>query len=151
MEYGLISACLIGVPCRYDGRSKCNETVQTFIKTKSEVCWVPICPEQLGGLSTPRHQSEISNGRVIDIAGGDVTAAFERGAEVVVALAGFYDAKIAILKEGSPSCGSARIYDGSFGKISIQGEGFTSKALRSAGLTVYSEEDVYKTDICKKD
>ena len=100
----LVSACLLGVACRYDGRSKLHPLAQKLCR-RHEV--IPVCGEILGGLPTPRLPSERREGGVFARDGGDVTDAFRRGAEEVVRLARLTGAQAAILKERSPSCGSA--------------------------------------------
>jgi uncharacterized protein YbbK (DUF523 family) len=114
---------------------------------------VAVCPEMLGGLPVPRPPAEISCGgsgaqvlegkaRVVDVQGKDVSEAFVKGACEVVALAKRHSARMAILKEGSPSCGSARIYDGTFGGVKVAGEGVCASALRKAGIAVFSENQL---------
>ena len=107
----LVSACLLGVACRYDGRSKLHPLAQKLCR-RHEV--IPVCGEIFGGLPTPRLPSERREGGVFASDGGDVTDAFRRGAEEVVRLARLTGAQAAILKERSPSCGSGEIYDGTF-------------------------------------
>lgn len=133
----MISACLLGIACRYDGQSKTNETLRALAEDHT---LIPICPEQLGGLSTPRAASEITGDRVISKAGEDVTQAFQRGAEATLAIAQLTQADLVILKEGSPSCGVVRIYDGTFSKVSIPGMGKAAALLAAHGFTVFSEE-----------
>ena len=107
----LVSACLLGVPCRYDGLSKPNEKVLALSKTHT---LVPVCPEQLGGRPTPRNPVELKNGRVQEQDGTDHTQAFLQGARQTVRIATIAQADCAILKAKSPSCGFGAIYDGSF-------------------------------------
>ena len=134
----LISACLLGVACRYDGTGQALESLDALME-RYEL--IPVCPEQLGGLPTPRTPAELRNGRVITRDGADVTDAFSRGAAQTCALARLYGAKLALLKARSPSCGSGGVYDGSFtGKI-VPGEGVAAGALRAMGVRVYSEEN----------
>ncbi len=130
----LVSACLMGLPCRYDGKTCIpSQEVMDLVK-KSRA--MPICPEQLGGLPTPRPPAEISKGRVINSNGEDVTENFLRGAEISAKLARLFGAKLAILKDKSPSCGSTLIYDGSFTEQLIEGEGMTTALLKREGVTV---------------
>jgi Uncharacterized conserved protein len=112
---------------------------------------IPVCPEVLGGLSTPRPAAELSSGDgaavlageavVVNVDGHDVTAAYRRGAEAAVALARATGATRAVLKARSPSCGSSRVYDGTFSRRLVEGQGVTAAALRAAGLEVCSDED----------
>ena len=135
----LVSACLAGLHCRYDGGEKSNETV---IRLVQEGKALSVCPEQLGGLTTPRLPCEIINGRVIRKDGADVTAEFERGARECLALAELTGAKSAILKAKSPSCGFGRVYDGSFSGRVIEGDGVFGALCRENGISVQTEEDL---------
>ena len=134
----LISACLLGVPCRYDGKGKADERLLALAKTHT---LIPVCPEQLGGLSTPRPPAERNGEQVITQSGADVTDAFRRGAEQTLFLARLLGCKTAILKANSPSCGSGSIYDGSFEKRLIPGDGITAALLKEHGITILSEQD----------
>ena len=108
---------------------------------------IPVCPETVGGLPTPRPAAEIQPpGRVRTAAGEDVTDAYERGAAHTVRLAESVGAAGAVLKARSPSCGCHEVYDGSFSRTRVPGEGVTAAALRAAGVPVCSEEDVEKDD-----
>ncbi|MDO5563000.1 MAG: DUF523 domain-containing protein [Synergistaceae bacterium] len=107
----LVSACLLGLNCRYCGGGCFDDRVVALAK---EFCLIPVCPEQLGGLPTPREPDEILNGRVVSKSGIDNTEYFERGAEEVLRLAKLLGCSMAILKERSPSCGSSMVYDGTF-------------------------------------
>lgn len=133
----LVSACLAGMPCRWDCAAKTNERV---VKLIAKGLAIPVCPEQLGGLTTPREPSEIRQDRVVSKSGEDVTAQFARGADIVVEIAKRYACTEAILKSKSPSCGSGRIYDGSFSGRLIEGDGVAAAALKANGIAVYSEE-----------
>ena len=116
MEPILISACLLGAACRYDGGSKPVLSVEALM---GRYQLVPVCPEQLGGLPTPREPSERQGDLVVMKSGADVTAQYQRGAEQALHLARVFGCKKAVLKERSPSCGSGEIYDGTFsGKLS---------------------------------
>lgn len=132
----LISACLLGVACRYDGKSKPDPALSPL---PQEHRWIPICPEQLGGLPTPRFPSERRQDGVFNQLGQDVTSAYERGAEEALRLATLFHCDCAILKERSPSCGSGSIYDGTFTGTLIPGDGVTAQRLRAAGIPVYGE------------
>lgn len=131
----LVSGCLVGNCCRYDGKHQRNEQVIAFLKGKE---YIAICPECMGGLTTPREPSEIVNERVVSINGLDVTEAFYKGAKQSVELAKKFSCKQAILKENSPSCGSCFIYDGSFRGKMISGTGITAKMLTENGIEVIS-------------
>ena len=135
----LCSACLLGLKCRYDGKSKPHEKV---INLAANETLIPVCPEQLGGLSTPRKPAEQKNGQVITKDGADVTANFENGAKQVLELAKLYNIKSAILKQRSPSCGCGQIYDGTFSGAIIEGDGITAKFLKENGIEVLTEDDL---------
>jgi uncharacterized protein YbbK (DUF523 family) len=109
-----------------------------------ELCLIPVCPEQLGGLQTPRDPSECSGGHVFTSAGADVTAQYRRGAEEALKLAELYHCDTAILKERSPSCSPARIYDGTFTATLIEGQGVTARLLRQHGIRVIGESEIDK-------
>jgi uncharacterized protein YbbK (DUF523 family) len=143
----MISACLAGCHCRYDGKANAVDALQELVE-KGEAVFV--CPEQLGGLATPRPPAQIVGGtgadvldgkaRVITDGGEDVTEQFVRGAEEALRMAQLVKAKTAILKERSPSCGSTVIYDGTFSGSKRAGEGVTAALLRRHGIEVFSEE-----------
>ncbi len=135
----LVSACLLGLRCRYDGQSKPNGAV---LALREKHTLVPCCPEQLGGLPTPRSPSEWQGARIADREGQDVTARYLRGAEEAVSLARALGCELAVLKERSPACGSREIYDGSFSGVLIPGEGSAARALRAAGIPVYGESEL---------
>lgn len=134
----LVSACLLGIGCRYDGKEKSNEQVMKLLKNP-DVVLVPVCPEQLGGLATPRIASERLGDRVVNRAGEDVTAQYRKGARETLKLAELYGCQKAILKERSPSCGCGVIYDGSFSRQTISGNGVTAELLLNRGITVLGE------------
>ncbi|MFH1311234.1 MAG: DUF523 domain-containing protein [Nanoarchaeota archaeon] len=135
----LVSACLLGIKCRYDCTSKPNEKILKLLETE---VLIPVCPEQLGGLSTPRIPSEQKAIRVISRTGDDVTDNFNRGAEETLKIAQLYGIKETILKQRSPSCGSGQIYDGTFSGIIIEGDGVTTTLLKRYGINVISEEQI---------
>ena len=130
MEHLLIIACLLGAQCRYDGQSK---PVLEMVALSEQFDLVPLCPEQLGGLPTPRTPAERIGDRVITKDGRDVTAEYRRGAE---------QARIVLLKERSPSCGSGTIYDGTFSGGLTAGDGVTAALLRENGIAVYGESEI---------
>ena len=138
-EKVLVSACLLGTDCKYNGGNNKNEKVIEFLKDKEVV---PICPEQLGGLPTPRTPSEIRNEKVYTKDDRDVTKEFKLGAEKVLKIAKEESIKKALLKESSPSCGVNKIYDGSFNNTKIKGMGITARLLKENGITIMSEDDI---------
>jgi uncharacterized protein YbbK (DUF523 family) len=133
----LVSACLIGVRCRYDGESKPDPRVIALAKTAA---LVPVCPEQLAGLPTPRPRHERRGGRIVSELGVDETDAFEHGAQQALLIARLCGASQAVLKARSPSCGVDNIYDGSFCGVLVTGDGVLAALLRDAGIGVTTEE-----------
>ena len=143
MKNVLVSACLLGIACRYDGKSKPNEAVLRLLENNSdEIRLIPICPEQLGGLPTPRVPSEKAGEKVINRVDIDVTVQYQKGAKEALKLAKLYHCESAILKERSPSCGRGEIYDGSFTKTLISGDGTTAELLKQNGIRVIGESEV---------
>ncbi|WIV11397.1 DUF523 domain-containing protein [Proteiniborus sp. MB09-C3] len=139
----LISACLAGINCKYNGRNNLEPKIVKLIEEKKAIL---VCPEQLGGLTTPRLPSEIiydenGNRKVVNIEGKDLTKEFLKGAEETLKIAKLTGAKEAILKAKSPSCGKGKIYDGQFKKILVEGNGITTDLLEKYGIKVYTEED----------
>ena len=132
----LISACLLGIPCRYDGASKAQPWAEELAGHHE---LVPVCPEQLGGLPTPRDPSERREGRVVMNTGADVTEQYRRGAEAALRLCRMLGCEAAILKERSPSCGHGTIYDGTFTGTLTDGDGVTAELLLRNGIPVYGE------------
>lgn len=135
----LCSACLLGTKCRYDGSGKANEKVLALAQKET---LVPVCPEQLGGLSTPRDPSERKGDKVVMKNGKDVTANFEKGAEQALKIAKQHGIRIAILKQKSPSCGCGKIYDGTFSGTIIDGDGITTKLFKENGIEVLTEDEL---------
>ena len=160
----LVSACLLGVNCRYDGGGKAIEALPALMELAE---LVPVCPEILGGLSTPRAPSERVGARVLAMGdwnpsgtpsrcataaaeseirarchGADVTANFARGAEEALKLAKLFGVRYALLKERSPSCGSGQVYDGSFSGRLTQGDGVAAELLKAYGVAIYGESRV---------
>jgi len=146
----LISACLLGIRCAWSGGDKYkNERAIELSKVET---LIPVCPEQLGGLSTPRAPQEIQGGigedvlngkcKVMNKNGEDVTREFIRGAEESLKIAKQFKAEKFIAKSGSPSCGCGRIYDGSFSGRLINGDGVTTALLRRNGIRIIPEEDI---------
>ncbi|MDI3540465.1 hypothetical protein H0A61_02346 [Koleobacter methoxysyntrophicus] len=150
----LISGCLIGINCKYNGSNNKNREVVELVKKGLAV---PFCPEQLGGLPTPRYASEIQQGsgedvlegraRVINQIGQDVTENFKRGAEEALKLAKILGTKFAILKSKSPSCGYGKIYDGSFSGVLVNGNGVTAALFLKNGIKVITEKDEIKKSL----
>ena len=141
----IISACLCGCDCKYNGKNNKNESCVELLKRGKAVL---VCPEQLGGMTTPRVPSEIlkNDGKisVISKEGKDVSKEFKKGAKEALKIAKLVDAKVAILKNGSPSCGSKNIYDGTFSGNKIKGEGITAKLFMENGIEVFSEDEAHK-------
>lgn len=135
----LCSACLLGIKCKYDGTGNRNEKV---LKLGKKEILIPVCPEQFGGLPTPREPSEQRGKKVVTKSGKDVTKNFKRGAKEVLKLAKLLGIKKAILKQRSPSCGVGQIYDGTFSKRIIKGDGITTTLLKKNGIKAISEEDL---------
>ena len=135
----LVSKCLLGHPCRYDGKdNKCPAVTELLSKHEA----VPVCPEQLGGLPTPRPPSEINGDRVVTKTGVDVTAKFALGGQKALQIARESGVCACILKARSPSCGCGRVYDGSFSHTLRDGDGVTASLLKQNGYSVFTEEDV---------
>lgn len=135
----LISACLLGCRCRYDGAAKPHPAVEA-LAARYEL--VPVCPEQMGGLSTPRPPAERRGNRVVTENGTDVTAQYVRGAEEAVRLCTLLGCGAALLKERSPSCGRGQVYDGTFSRTLTAGDGVTAERLTALGVPVYGESQV---------
>lgn len=155
MERILVSSCLAGRSVRYDGAARPVGS-DLFERWRAEGRLVPFCPEVSGGLAVPRPPAEIVGGdghdvlngtaRVRTNTGADVTAEFLRGADLALDAARRSGARIALLKEGSPSCGSHRVYDGTFTGTSVPGDGVTTAVLERAGIRVFSEDDLPAVD-----
>ena len=136
----LISECLLGAACRYDGRSRPLEP-DALEKLSARYALIPVCPEQLGGLPTPRPPAERGPDGVRNASGESVTAQFCRGAAETLRISAFFGCKKALLKERSPSCGSGAIYDGSFTGTLIPGDGVTAELLKARGVEVTGSPD----------
>lgn len=135
----LVSACLLGVRCRYDGTGKLEDKIQELMKKHT---LIPVCPEILGGLATPRDPAERVGDRVLTKHGADVTDNYQKGAEETLRLAKLYECTCAILKERSPSCGCGRIYDGTFSRTLTEGDGITAQLLKAHGIQVKGESQL---------
>ncbi len=134
----LISACLLGEPCRYDGKSK---GIDALFALSERHTLFPICPERDGGLETPRPPSERCGNRVINDQREDVTAQYQKGAEIALETARKNGCTLAILKERSPSCGADQIYDGTFTHTLKKGDGVTAQLLKENGIAVIGETE----------
>ncbi len=141
MENLLISACLLGISCRYDGKSKPHPDV-LLLKEKYNL--IPICPEIFGGLETPRIPSEQIGEKVVMESGRDVTENYIRGRDESYKLAELFGAKKALLKERSPSCGKGKIYDGTFTGTLVDGNGVTADFFMKKGIEVFGESEIEK-------
>ena len=138
-----VSACLAGINCKYNGGNNYDERILKLVKEGKAI---PVCPEQLGGLPTPRIPSEVKtiDGKryVFNTNGEDVTQNFAKGAEEVLALAKQLNIKKAILKSRSPSCGKGKIYNGNFNKELVDGNGITAQMLIDNGIEVISSDEI---------
>ncbi|MEG2353817.1 MAG: DUF523 domain-containing protein [Clostridium sp.] len=152
----LISACLCGVNCKYNGKSNYNKAIEDLVKLRKAII---LCPEQLGGLTTPRRCCEIKDGsgedvlhgrgKVINNLGEDITENFTRGAEEALRIAKLYNVEYAILKKKSPSCGYGEIYNGNFTGEVISGNGVTAELLSENNIKVFNEDN-YKPELFMK-
>ncbi len=137
----LVSACLLGLACRYDGKSKpCDEVIKLIGKYNL----IPFCPEVMGGLPTPRIPSEIVGDMVLNKHGENVTEQYRKGASEALKIAKMYNCKYAILKEKSPSCGKGKIHNGKFDGGYIDGDGITTRLLKENGISVLGEGEIDK-------
>ncbi len=137
----LVSACLLGDNCKYNGGNNQNDELIDFLKNYEVI---KVCPEVMGGLSIPRLSSEIKNGRVINTDNIDVTEYFKIGAEKTLEIAKKNNIKYAILKSNSPSCGCGKIYDGTFSHTLIDGNGITADLLSKNGIIILNENNYKK-------
>lgn len=145
----LVSACLLGIKCRWNGEDNKNDRVLDLIHKE---ILIPVCPEQLGGLSTPRPKQEIQGGTGIDVLerrakvinedGEDVTEQFTKGAEETLKIARLYRVKEFIGKSLSPSCSCSKIYDGTYSGNLLNGRGVTAELLRKNGIRIKEENDL---------
>lgn len=144
----ICSACLLGLKTRYDGKSKPH---QKIINLSEKEALIPVCPEQLGGLPTPREPSEATKdgreiiegkGKVISKSNKDLTSNFIKGAKQTLKICETYNIKTAILKQKSASCGNGIIYDGTFTNTTTKGDGVTTALLKKEGIKVTSEKEV---------
>ena len=141
MKKILVSRCLTGECCRYDGGHNLVPEIRELLERGIAV---PVCPEQLGGLPTPRTPSEERDGRVVMRDGTDVTENFRRGAERALAIGQEQDCVCAVLKAKSPSCGCGTVYDGTFTRTLIPGDGVFTRLLKQAGIPACTEKDDWR-------
>lgn len=135
----IVSGCLFGCDCRYKGDNcKCEE----LLALADEHILIPVCPEQMGGLSTPRDPAEIVGDKVISNHGKDVTYEYTKGAETALHIAKVNNADAVVLKANSPSCGKGIIYDGTFTGNKIEGNGIAAKMFLDAGFSVFTENEI---------
>ena len=150
----LISGCLLGLECNYKAKASnaWHERLRFFVEKAISVglAFVPVCPEQLGGLPTPRIPAELQGsakeifagqGKVLNQSGDDVTSCFVKGARESLKMAKLFSASLAVLKSKSPSCGCNGVYDGSFSGKLVSGEGLTALLLRQNGVRVIDENE----------
>ena len=137
----LVSACLLGENCKWNGRNNAREHI---IKLKEKYNLVPFCAEVLGGLPTPRIPSEIRGNKVFNQVELDVTKQFVRGAQRTLEIALNNHCKYAILKAHSPSCGVNKVYDGTFSRTLIEGQGITTKLLKKNKIIVFADDEIEK-------
>ena len=153
----IVSACLCGINCKYNGGNNLDERVLKLLKEGKAI---PVCPEQLGGQQTPRAAHEIVRGNGLDVLQGkakvlghgvdesdDVTSEFLKGAYETLKISEAVGASIAILKARSPSCGTSEIYDGTFSGTKRQGNGVTAELLLSKGMKVFTEENLKELEL----
>ena len=136
----IVSACLLGINCRYDGKNNRNEKV---VELARKEILIPVCPEQLGGLPTPRESCEQQqDGRLMSESGKDFTNEFNRGAEETLRIANTLGIKEAIMAFRSPSCGCGKVYDGTFTHTLIDGDGVTTALLKKNGIKTITEREL---------
>ena len=135
----IVSACLLGEKCRYDGEGKLCRDLD---RLRNKYNFIAVCPEILGGLKTPRSPSEICGGRVVDKDGKDNTEAYLKGAKKALEAAERHKCTFAVLKSKSPSCGKGKVYDGSFSGRLVKGNGITAELFKKNGIRVLTEEEI---------
>lgn len=135
----LVSRCLLGINCRYDGD---NNEIKNLKEKFPHINFIDICPEVDGGMETPRKPCEIKNKKVLNIEGENKTKFFKKGAKIALKKAKDKNVKVALLKSKSPSCGKDLIYDGSFSNTLIKSHGITCKILSDYGIVVFSEKEL---------
>lgn len=138
MKY-LVSACLMGDNCKYNGKNNLDKNILEFLKDKE---YIKVCPECLGGLSIPRTKAEIINDKVINSDGVDVSNNYLNGASKTLSIALNNDCQVAIFKSKSPSCGCGKVYDGTFKKNLVAGDGITTRLLKENGIKVINNDEM---------
>jgi uncharacterized protein YbbK (DUF523 family) len=141
----LVSSCLLGQKVRYDG-GDCSQNNAILNQWIDEGRVISICPEVKGGLAVPRLPAEIQDSRVMNSEGCDVTDAFGLGAKIALSLCKQHNIKFALLKAKSPSCGNSQIYDGTFSKSLVKGQGITASLLKQNNIHVFNEEEIQELD-----
>jgi len=137
-EIIVVSACLAGIRCKWNGKaSPCAKVISLVKQGKA----IPVCPEQLGGLQTPRPAAEIRKGRVVDAKGNDYTAAFAKGAKEGLKIAKMAKCRVAVLRPKSPSCGCGLVYDGTFSGKLKKGDGVFAAMLKRNGIRAVCESE----------
>lgn len=139
MKKILVSACLFGENCRYKGDNQKNDKVLALAKDYE---LIPVCPEQMGGLSTPRNPAERVGDKIISSAGDDVTKEYLSGAEKALEIAKLNNVEFCVFKANSPSCGKGVIYDGTFTGVKTNGNGVTAELLIKNGFKVLTEDEI---------
>lgn len=138
----LVSKCLLGCKCRYDGDDNKIKEIDEIRKKYPGLNFIGICPEVEGGMPIPRKPCEIKNKKVINKDGKDMTEFFKKGAEIARKKALENKVKLALLKAKSPSCGKDYIYDGSFSRKLIKADGITCQVLKECGIIIFSEKEI---------
>ena len=138
----LVSACLLGRPVRYDGKSKTIDEIGWLQELKGQSMLIEVCPEVMGGLPVPRPPAEMVDAKIITVQGHDVTTEFQLGAAKVLELCRAHKVTHALLKANSPSCGNELVYDGTFSGTLVDGLGVTARLLKENGIAVYSESQL---------
>ena len=144
----LVSACLLGVACKYSGGDNVCPALLNAVQHSGHT-FIPICPEVYGGLPTPRPPAERTGDCVLTETGTDVTAQYQQGACQTLRLAQMFQCAYAVLKEKSPSCGCGKIYDGTFTRTLTDGDGVTAEVLKKNGIVVLGESGPF--DVLRKD
>ena len=142
----IVSACLLGANCKYNGGNNDNEDVKDFCEGHRIMT---VCPETEGGLSSPRPPAEQQGEKVVDCEGKDVTAEFRKGAEICLqkVLDSGEEPELAVLKANSPSCGSCFVYDGTFTGTLTRGDGVFAGLIKARGIRVLTEKDISETTV----
>lgn len=143
----IVSACLAGIDCTYKGKNNLIAPIRQLVLSSRAIA---VCPEVLGGLSIPRDNAEILDGKVITRSGKDITSNYIAGARIALRLAKRYHIKKAILKSNSPSCGYGRIYDGTFSDTLIKGDGIMAGLLGRHRIRVITEKSFRQLKSLKK-